>query len=106
MKETECSCGTGGRLGVSHLKFISARTIPFSVRVKHVFVFFILRTYKSGDFWISSYKIRYYLISGFKLAANWLLLGADLQSAIYSCIVQQVWLIILKTFQTIFWFGV
>lgn len=68
--------------------------------------FFILRTYKSGDFWICSYKIRYYLISGFKLAANWLLLGADLQSAIYSCIVQQVWLIIRKTFQTIFWFGV
>lgn len=103
MKETECSCGTGGRLGVSHLKFISARTILFSVRVKHVFVFFILRTYKSGDFWISSYKIRYYLISGFKLTANWLLLGVDLQSAIYSCIVQ---LIILETFQTIFWFGV
>lgn len=42
MKETECSCGTGGRLGVSHLKFISARTILFSVRVKHVFVFFYL----------------------------------------------------------------
>lgn len=62
MKETECSCGTGGRLGVSHLKFISARTILFSVRVKHVFVFFL--SYAHTKVGISgSVLIKYGIIS-------------------------------------------
>lgn len=61
MKETECSCGTGGRLGVSHLKFISARTIPFSVRVKHVFVFLSYAHTKVGI--SGSVLIKYGIIS-------------------------------------------